>query len=93
MELDDAMREIFSENFDASNGASDSPAARKVLIFGETVGSLVKHGVLDWDLLSDLFWVDGMWKQVAAYAEYARSRLGEPRLYEHFEALGTRSVG
>lgn len=93
MKLDEAMKEIFSENFDAADGASDSAGVRKVLMFGETVGSLVKHGVLDWDLLSDLFWIDGMWKQVAAHAEYARTRMGEPRLYEHFESLGTRSGG
>lgn len=93
MGLDDAMKEIFSESFDAADGASDNPAVRKILIFGETVGSLVKHDVLDWDLLSDLFWIDGMWKQVAAHAQFARNRMGEPRLYEHFESLGTRSVG
>ncbi|MDA8385230.1 MAG: hypothetical protein M0Z88_03065 [Actinomycetota bacterium] len=91
MGLDDAMKEIFSDGFDASDGASDSPAVRKILTFGETVGSLVKHGVLDWDLLSDLFWIDGMWNRVAAHAEFARNRLGEPRIYEHFEALAARN--
>ncbi len=91
MGLDDAMKEIFSDGFDPSDGASESPAVRKILTFGETVGSLVKHGVLDWDLLSDLFWIDGMWNRVAAHAAFARNRLGEPRIYEHFEALATRS--
>ena len=88
--IDDAMKEIFSDGFDASDGASDNASVRKVLTFGETVGSLVKHNVLDWDLLSDLFWMDGMWRKVEAHAKFHRERLGEPRLYEHFEALGTR---
>ena len=91
MGLDDAMKEIFADGFDASNGASDNDSVRAVLNFGETVGSLVKHKVLDWDLISDLFWIEGMWSRVKARAEHDRKRTGEPRLYEHFEALATRS--
>jgi hypothetical protein len=91
MGLDDAMKEIFADGFDAGNGASDNDSVRTVLHFGETVGSLVKHNVLDWDLISDLFWIEGMWSRVQARAEYDRKRAGEPRLYEHFEALATRS--
>jgi hypothetical protein len=89
--VDDAMHEIFADGFDAGDGSSDNESVRKVLNFGETVGSLVKHHVLDWDLISDLYWIDGMWRQVEAHAKYQRQRTGEPRLYEHFEALATRS--
>ncbi|HUZ41848.1 MAG TPA: hypothetical protein VMU68_10735 [Acidimicrobiales bacterium] len=91
MGLNDAMKEIFADGFDASDGAPDNDSVRAVLNFGETVGSLVKHNVLDWNLLSDLFWIDGMWSKVKAHAEYQRQRTGEPRLYEHFEALASRS--
>jgi hypothetical protein len=91
MGIDDAMKEVFSDDFDASDGADDRPAVRKVLFFGETVGSLVKHLVLDWDLLSDLSWFEGMWKRVAARAQVLRDRDGEPRIFEHFESLATRS--
>lgn len=90
--LDDAVREIFADGFDAGDGSSDNESVRKVLNFGETVGSLVKHKVLDWDLISDLFWIDGMWRQVEAHAKYQRERTGEHRLYEHFEALASRSA-
>jgi len=89
--LEEAMQEIFADGFDASNGAAENASVRKVLNFGETVGSLVKHNVLDWDLLSDLFWIDGMWRQTESHAKYMRERTGESRLYEHFEALATRS--
>jgi Domain of unknown function (DUF4760) len=88
--LDKAMKEIFSDGFSAGDGSSDNESARTVLNFCETVGSLVKHNLLDWDLLSDLFWIDGMWKRVEPFARFARQRTGEPRLYEHFEALATR---
>jgi Domain of unknown function (DUF4760) len=91
MGLDDAMKDIFADGFNAGDGSSDNESVRKVLNFGETVGSLVKHNVLDWDLLSDLFWIDGMWRQVEAHARYSRERTGEPRLYEHFESLASRS--
>lgn len=87
MGLDEAMKEVFSDGFNAKDGSSDSDAARKVLHFGETVGSLVKHNVLDFDLISDLFWFAGLWDRVAAYAKHARDTAGEPRIYEHFEAL------
>jgi Domain of unknown function (DUF4760) len=90
MRLDDAMAEIFSDGFDAGDGSSENASVRKILHFGETVGTLVKHNVLDWSMLSDLYWIDGMWKQVAAHAQHARTQMGEPRLYEHFEALATR---
>jgi hypothetical protein len=91
MGLDDAMKEIFADGFDDKNGASDNDSVRTVLHFGETVASLVKHNVLDWDLLSDLFDISGMWNVCKPRAESERNRHGEPRLYEHFEALATRS--
>jgi hypothetical protein len=89
--IDDAMKEIFADGFDASDGAADNASVRKVLNFGETVGSLVKHNVLDWDLMSDLFLFDLLWRQVKSHADYLRQRNGEPRLYEHFEAMADRS--
>jgi hypothetical protein len=91
MGLDEAMQEIFSDGYDPNDTSSEDEAVRKVLAFGETVGTLVKHGLLDWDLLSDLYWIDGMWKKVEAHAVALRERLGEPRIYEHFESLAARS--
>ncbi len=92
MGLDEAMQEIFSDGYNPNDVSSEDDAVRKVLAFGETVGTLVKHDLLDWDLLSDLFWIDGMWKQVAAHAVHLRERLGEPRIYEHFESLAARTA-
>ncbi len=90
MGLDDALKEIASEGFDASDGKGDNPSVRKILFFGETVGSLNKHGVLDWELLTDLFPVEFMWQRVRAQAESMRQQLGDERLYEHFEALAAK---
>lgn len=92
MKVDDAMKEIFSDDFDIGDGSSENPSVRTILNFGETLGTLVKHNVLDWDLLSDLFWIDGMWSRVAPGARYVREHMGDPRLYEHFEALASRAA-
>lgn len=87
MGVEDAFRAIFAEQFDPEKTATDDPAVGKVLYFGETVATLVKHNLLDRDLISDLLWFEGIWAQVAPHARHARERAGEPRLYENFEAL------
>jgi hypothetical protein len=59
----------------------------KVLYFCETAATLVKHGLLDRELLLDLLWFEGIWTKVGPHARYARERDNEPRLYENLEAL------
>jgi hypothetical protein len=90
MGLDDALARIFEEGFDAKSQADD-PSVRTVLAFGETVGALIKHGLLDRDLARDIFWFDGMWARVGHHALAARAQEGEPTLYEHFEAMVTKA--
>jgi DNA polymerase III delta subunit len=87
--LDEAMHEIFAEGFDPDAATADDEAVRTILQFGETVATLVKHKTLDKDLVEDLWWIDGVWARVGPTAKKARERLGEPRLYENFEALAT----
>lgn len=90
MGLDDALPKIYDEGFDAKSEADD-PSVRTVLAFGETVGALIKHGVLDRDLARDIFWFDGMWARVGHHALAARVQEDEPSLYEHFEAMITKA--
>jgi hypothetical protein len=87
--LDEATHEIFADSFDPEAATADNKAVRTMLAFGETVATLVKHKTLDKDLVEDLWWVDGAWARVGPTAKKARERLGEPRLYENFEALAT----
>jgi hypothetical protein len=86
MGLDDALRVLFSEDFD-SKSADAEPAIGKAMLFGETVATLVKHDLLDGDLVRDLLWVEGIWARVAEHAITVREKEGEPRLYENFEAF------
>jgi hypothetical protein len=90
--LDEATSTLFAEGFDPASASDDDPAVRKVLGFGETVSTLVKHGVLDEALILDLIWIAGVWTRVAPAAAHARARFGEPRLYENFEALAKRAT-
>jgi hypothetical protein len=92
LNLDEAAQALFSEGFDPAVATLEHPAVRKMLQFGEVVGTLVKQDVLDRGLVLDLWWVTGGWSKVAQAAKRERLRLGEPRLYENFEALA-KSAG
>lgn len=37
----------------------------------------------------DLWWIAGLWSKVGPAARRERQRLGEPRIFENFEALVT----
>ena len=58
-----------------------------VCAFGELVGTLVKQGVLDRGLVMDLWWMEGLWSRVGPAAKRQREQVGEPPLFENFEAL------
>jgi hypothetical protein len=90
MGLESAMAAVFSESFDAEKAAPDDPNVRKILFFGEAVGALVKHNVLNRDLIRDVYWFDGLWSRVGPHALSAREHENEPSLYENFELLVTK---
>lgn len=85
--LQDATRAIFADGFDREAVDSMNPNVQTVLIYMETIGTLVKNDLLDRELVNDWLWVQGMWERVAPAAMKARDKAGEPRLYENFEAL------
>jgi hypothetical protein len=87
MGLDEAGQHIFSDDFDAGAASVDDLPVGKLLAFGETIGTLVKHGILDKALVLDLYWIPGTWARVGPAAMRERERLGEPRLYENYEAM------
>lgn len=85
--IDVALSTIFSEDFDGEKAPPDDPNIRKVLMFGEAIGALVKHHVLDRALIRDVYWFDGIWSRVRFHALAAREQEKEPTLYENFELL------
>jgi hypothetical protein len=87
MGLGEAMSAVYNPSFDSEAASMDDPNVRKILFFGEAVGALVKHNVLDLGLIRDIYWFDGLWGKVSAHALAARAEENEPSLYENFEAL------
>ena len=87
MGLEEAGRALFADEFDAEAASVDDSPVGKMLAFGETVSTLVKHGILDKDLILDLWAVQAAWDRVGPAARRERERLGEPRFCENFEAL------
>jgi len=87
--LDEAMSAIMAEGFDAEAATADDPPVRAFLSFGETVSTLVKQDILNKELVLDLWWVEGLWSRVGPAAKKLRERLGEPTLFENFEALAS----
>lgn len=85
--VEDALAVIFDDSFDPESVDLGEPNARKVLYFGEAIGALVKHHVLDRDLVRDVYWFDGIWSRVKFYAFKTRELANEPALYENFELL------
>ena len=81
MGLVEATGALFASDFDPAAASANDSSVSKMLTFGETVATLVKHGVLNKELVDDLWWAPGAWAQVAARAEE-----NEPSLYENFEA-------
>ncbi len=90
MGLADAVLAVFADDFDPETASTNDPSVQKVLNFGEVVGTLVNQGVLDRDLVTDMWWMEGLWSRVGPAARGQRERLGEPRLSENFEKLGSR---
>jgi hypothetical protein len=85
--LDEASRVIWADDFDPDTADVNDSAVQRLLYFYETVGTLVKNGLLDRDLTYDWLWAAGVWAKVGPAAERARAKAGVPELFENFEAL------
>ena len=71
----EAVSSIFSDSYFPETARPDDPHVRTVLQFGETLATLVKHGVLDRELVLDLWWIDRSLEAGWA-ARIARTRAG-----------------
>jgi Domain of unknown function (DUF4760) len=87
IDLGEAARTIWSDDFDPDAAEVTDRAVQTVLTFYETIGTFVKNGLLDRDLVYDWLWVAGPWGRVGPAAVRAREQSGVQQLYENFEAL------
>lgn len=88
--LMEAMPAIFGEDFDPETADVMDVPVRTMLGYGELIGTLVKHDLISAELVHDYIWFGGIWARVGPAAKRQREKLGEPRLYENFEALVAR---
>ena len=87
IELGAAAGAIWAEDFDPEAAEMTDPPVQTLLTFYETIGTLVKNGLLDRELVYDWLWAAGVWNRVGPAAVRAREQAGVPQLYENFEAL------
>jgi len=91
--VEDAMSQVFAPDFDPQTAdATEDSGVRKILNYGESIGTLTKHGLLSEQLVHDWLWISGMWERVGPAAKKVRAQAGEPRLYENFEALAAEAA-
>ena len=86
IDFGEATRKLWAEEFDPDTAEATDPEVQTALYFFETIGTLVKNGLLDRDLVYDWLWVAGVWERVAPAATRARER-STSQMYENFEAL------
>jgi hypothetical protein len=75
----------FEETYETDS--KDAVAILNVLKWHETVGTLVKQGLLDRGLIYDWLWVSGVWDICRGIAIGQREQTGVPQMWENFEAL------
>jgi hypothetical protein len=83
----DAVGAIFDKDFDPETADVQDKPVRVILYWGETLGTLTKNGLISQELILDWIWVAGLWDRVGKAALASRNELGQPRMYENFEAL------
>jgi hypothetical protein len=85
----EASMTLMSSDFDAESATVGDHDVFVMLLMGETVGTFVKQGLLDRDLVNDL-WAPGLlWDRVGRAALRQRAEYGVEALWENFEALAT----
>jgi hypothetical protein len=83
----EASRKVFGDDFDPNAASALDPEVQTMLVWYESIGTLVKNDLLDRDLVYDWLWVRGAWDRVAPAAERAREASGVPELFANFEKL------
>jgi hypothetical protein len=85
----DATLALMSADFDAAAATATDRDAFVLLMMGETIGTFTKRGMLDADLVDDLWAPQMVWARVGRAALRQREQAGVPRLWEDFEVLAT----
>ena len=87
--LAEAASRLYAVDFDPDAVEANELPVSTVLGFFEIVATLVKHDLLNRELVHDVFWVPGVWERAGPAAERFREKMKTPKLYENVEWLAT----
>jgi hypothetical protein len=87
MGIEEAQQAVWADGFDPETASVEDVLVSRILVWGETIGTLTKNGLLDVPLVLDWLWVSGVWSRVGPAAVKMREKHGVPELYANFEAL------
>src|SRR3954453_3479217 len=74
-----------------SRGSDDYGYVMAFLGSCEMRATFVKQGLLSEELVNDLYWVAGAWRNSEKICKGIRREAGESRIFENFEALAARA--
>jgi hypothetical protein len=86
------LSDEYEEDFEAFNekfpwGSQEQKYATLICNWHETLAALWVNGLMNEKLISDWAAVGMVWNRIKNYALGIREQSGNPRIYEHFEAL------
>ena len=94
--VDEALNWLWSENFEDNYsqfekkyppGSKQYGYATKACGWYEAIGTLYKQGLFNEKLLFDWLAVRVRWNHLENFAKGLREKMGEPKMYENFEAM------
>ena len=94
--LNDAMSFLWSDDFEEDYekfqqkypwGTQEQKYANLVCGWNESLAALWVNGLMNEKLISDWIAVTMVWNRIKNYAIGFREQSGNPKIYEHFEAL------
>jgi hypothetical protein len=74
-------------------GSEEHANASQICGWHETLGTLYKHGLFNEELLFDWLAVRLVWDRIEGFALGVREQLGNPKIYENFEAMAKTDEG
>ena len=92
----DATRFLWSDAFEQDydefvskypRGSQEYSYVSQICGWYETLGTFYKHKLFNEELLFDWLLVSGVWNRIKGFALGLREEMGEPKLYENFEAM------
>lgn len=87
----DASERVWDDGFDAETVPENNEDVRRTLYFHEVLGTFVKQGILNADLVYDMWMIKPTWDHLAPVVKRMRASMGIDRLWENFESLAAKA--